>query len=136
MKATSVWACTLVCVFCCVFAFAAEVRANGNTSADDPVPQIKKSVRKAPIKPIKPIKKPAKKNRKNTRKKLAVVEEAIIAPTSLEIGISLVTEGRYEQARSWLQKSVQEERYNPYAWYWYGMVHEKMGQFQQAQFFY
>ncbi|MDR1377184.1 MAG: tetratricopeptide repeat protein [Synergistaceae bacterium] len=116
-------------VFLCVFfAFAPEVYANGNVSADEIVsqPQSKKSVRRAPIK------RPAKK----ARKKPAAVKKAPPMPTPLEIGISLVKEGRCEQARPWLQKAVMAERYNPNAWYWYGMVHEKMGQFQQAQFFY
>jgi hypothetical protein len=113
---------------CAFFTFAAEVYANGNVSADDPAsqPQIKRSVRRAPIK------RPAKK----TSKKPVIVKEVLPMPTPLEIGISLVEEGRYVQARPWLQKAVQAERYNPNAWYWYGMVHEKMGQFQQAQFFY
>lgn len=117
-----------VVFFCAFFTFAAGVYANGNVSADEPAsqPQIKRSVRRAPIR------RPAKK----TSKKPVIVKEAPPMPTPLEIGISLVEEGRYVQARPWLQKAVQAERYNPNAWYWYGMVHEKMGQFQQAQFFY
>jgi hypothetical protein len=122
-----VWS-VFVCAF---FAFIPEVRANGNVSADELVsqPQVKKSVRRAPIK------RPAK---KKPPKKPAATKKAppTPVPTPLEIGISLLEDGRYEQARPWLQKAVQGERYNPYAWYWYGMVHEKLGQFQQAQFFY
>ena len=43
---------------------------------------------------------------------------------------------RYEQARSLLQRAVQEERNNPYAWYWFGKAHDRVGKFEQAQFFY
>ncbi|MDR1979173.1 MAG: tetratricopeptide repeat protein [Synergistaceae bacterium] len=132
-KRAFVWVfAVFFCVFFCgFFTLAPEARANGNTSADDLAPQpqikqVKKSVRKAPIK------RPPKK----APKKAAVLEEAPPMPTPLEIGISLVEDGRYEQARPWLQKAVQQERHNPHAWYWYGIVHEKMGQFQQAQFFY
>jgi hypothetical protein len=127
----AVFVCVFMCAFVCdLFTFTAEVYANGNTSADDPVPQpqIKKSVRKAPIK--RSAKRPVKKRAKKT----VIVKKA--PPTSLETGIALMEKERYEQARPWLQKAVQEERRNPYAWYWYGMAHEKIGQFQQAQFFY
>ena len=123
-------------LLCAFFSFAGGVYANGNTSADAPAPapepEIKKSVRRAPIKrPAKPEKKPVKKPvvRKKTPPKPA-------QPSSLERGIALMDFERYEQARRWLQKAVQEERRNPYAWYWYGLCHERTGQFSQAQFFY
>lgn len=123
------WAVVLGVAASAFFAFAPEVRANGNVSADEkvspPHAATKKEVRKAPIK--RPVKKqPAKK---------AVVRRAP-QPTSLERGIGFMEQERYTQARPWLQKAVQEERRNPWAWYWYGMAHEKVGEFQQAQFFY
>ena len=111
-----------------------EARANGNVSADEPAPapQIKKTVRKAPIRRSKP--KP-----KKAAKRPAAVKKAppkLPEPTSLERGIALMDEGRYEQAYPWLRKAVQEERRNPNAWYWYGLYHDIVGQYQQAQFFY
>ena len=114
--------------------FVPEVRANGNVSADAPAPPpyaaTKTEVRRAPIR--RPVKK------QPVRKKAVSVRKApkAVQPTSLERGISLMEQERYTQARSWLQKAVQEERRNPYAWYWYGMAHERIGEFQQAQFFY
>ena len=114
-----------------LLAFATDVQANGNISADAPAPepQIKKSVRKAPIR------KPAVK-KTTVRKPVIRKAPPPPQPSSLGRGISLMQAERYGQARPWLQKAVQEERRNPYAWYWYGMYHEKTGQFQQAQFFY
>ena len=119
-------------------AFAMEARANGNVSADEipkasaePVrPDANRSVRKAPVR-RPPKKTPSKKNaaRKVTQPKPRRV-------SSLERGIALMNQRRYEEARSWLQKAVEEEQKNPYAWYWYGLAHDKVGQYQQAQFFY
>ena len=132
MKRKLTFAVTFALLFCALFVFAAEVSANGNTSADLPVPEepaIKKSVRRAPIK--RPPKKAAAKPVERKR-----VHPEPPQPTSLEIGILMMEQERYEHAHLWLQKAVQEERHNPYAWYWYGMVHDKVGQYQQAQFFY
>jgi tetratricopeptide (TPR) repeat protein len=127
--------CLLVLALgCALLAFGTEACANGNVSADEIVSQprsgqSKKNVRKAPIK------RPA---RRKQQKPAAPSKPtpAPVAPSSLETGISLMEAKRYGQARPWLQKAVQEERRNPYAWYWYGMAHEKIGQMEQAQFFY
>ncbi|MDR1649482.1 MAG: hypothetical protein LBR71_04410, partial [Synergistaceae bacterium] len=111
-----------------------EARANGNVSADEPAPapRIKKAVRKAPIR--KPGPKP-----KKAQQRPAAVEKAVPPkppePTSLQRGIALMDDGRYRQAYPWLRKAVQEERRNPNAWYWYGLYHDTVGQYQQAQFF-
>ena len=56
--------------------------------------------------------------------------------TSLQRGIDLMKQERYEQAKPYLLKAIQEERNNPNAWYWYGVYHEKTGGFYQAQYFY
>lgn len=106
-----------------------EARANGNISADAPVPEqsIKREVRRAPIKRPAAKRPPAKKPAPPPKPP---------QPSSLERGISLMEQERYTQARSWLQKAVQEERRNPWAWYWYGKAHECMGKLEQAQFFY
>ncbi|MDR3264557.1 MAG: tetratricopeptide repeat protein [Synergistaceae bacterium] len=119
--------------FCALFAFAAEVHANGEVSADAPVPPAeKRTVRKAPIK------RPAKKTAKSAKR--VAPQEAMVAlppqPTSLETGMALLEQERYTPARRWLQKAVQEDCFNPWAWYLYGVVHERTGEFQQAQFFY
>ncbi|GHV37826.1 hypothetical protein FACS1894187_15620 [Synergistales bacterium] len=122
--------------------FASDAFANGNVSADEkpaavlaapakPGGGVKKSVRKAPVRRPS-AKKPAKK----APAKPAAKKPAAPKITSLQRGIALMEEGRYNQAGAWLQKAVQEERRNPNAWYWYGMYHDKIGQLQQAQFFY
>jgi hypothetical protein len=114
-----------------------EARANGNVSADEPAPaQVKKTVRKAPIRRAKP--KPKKAQQKPAAKKKAPPAQVKKPPepTSLERGIALMDAGRYNQAYPWLKKAVQEERRNPNAWYWYGLYHDTVGQYQQAQFFY
>jgi tetratricopeptide (TPR) repeat protein len=124
----------LLALACLLFVFGTEAHANGNVSADEvvsPQSQVNKSVRKAPVK------KPAQKTRKKQIKPVPPRPVPVPArPSSLEVGVSLMDAKRYGQARPWLQKAVQEERRNPYAWYWYGMAHEKIGQIQQAQFFY
>ncbi|MDR2528537.1 MAG: tetratricopeptide repeat protein [Synergistaceae bacterium] len=123
-------------VFLCAFflAFVMEAEANGNVSADEaptPVrPDANRSARKAPVR------RPPK---KTTPRKSATRKTARPSPrkvSSLERGIALMEQKRYEEARSWLRKAVGEERKNPYAWYWYGLAHDKVGQFQQAQLFY
>jgi len=75
-------------------------------------------------------KKTSTKNKKTTKKNVAK------KPSSLERGIALMQAERYEEARPYLLKAVQEERNNPNAWYWYGVYHEKTGKFTQAQYFY
>jgi tetratricopeptide (TPR) repeat protein len=109
-----------------------EARANGNVSADEPAPapQVKKTVRKAPVR------RPRPKAKKAPQKPAAAKAKTPPKPTSLERGIALMDEGRYGQAYPWLRKAVQEERRNPSAWYWYGLYHDAVGQYQQAQFFY
>ena len=132
MKRKLAFAVTSALFLCALLVFASEVHANGNTSADVPVPAepaIKKSVRRATIRRA-----PKKATVKAVEKKHVHHESP--QPASLEIGILMMEQERYEQARLWLQKAVQEECRNPYAWYWYGMAHDKSGQSQQAQFFY
>lgn len=92
-------------------------------------PKIKKSVRKAPIK--KTVKKTTPKKVKKTTPKTQPVKIS-----SLERGIALMKQERYEAAKPYLIKAIQEEKNNPNAWYWYGVYHEKTGGFYQAQHFY
>ncbi len=94
-----------------------------------------------PAKPAKPQKKPAKKPAPKkpvkAQKKPASRRPAKPArPSSLQQGIALMQQERYEQAKPYLLKAIQEERNNPNAWYWYGVYHEKTGGFHQAQYFY
>lgn len=117
-------------IFTALVVFTGECRANGNVSADEPAP-IKKSVRKATIK--KPVRKAAPRKTPQKESPRPILQPQ---PGSLERGISLMEQEKYRSARPWLQKAVQEERGNPYAWYWYGLYHEKTGQFEQARFFY
>jgi len=132
MKRKLTFAVSFVIFFCSIFVFAAEVSANGKVSADvAPVkPSENRSVRRAPVRRA-PQRAPARSQ--NVQK---VEPPPPPKPNSLEMGILMMEQMRYESARAWLQKAVQEERNNPYAWYWYGMAHDKVGQFQQAQFFY
>jgi hypothetical protein len=52
------------------------------------------------------------------------------------MGILLMEQMRYTQARDLLQRAIQEESNNPYAWYWLGEAHNKTGQLNQAQAFF
>ena len=79
-----------------------------------------------------PVKKPAPK--KQIPKK--TVKKAPARPSSLQQGIALMEQDRYEQAKPYLLKAIQEDRNNPNVWYWYGVYHEKTGGFHQAQYFY
>ncbi|MBQ7217516.1 MAG: hypothetical protein IJP54_00940 [Synergistaceae bacterium] len=87
----------------------------------------------APKKKAAPKKKPAPK--KKTPKK-AAKPKAPASPSSLQQGIALLEQDRYEQAKRYLLKAIQEDRNNPNVWYWYGVYHEKTGGFHQAQYFY
>ena len=69
--------------------------------------------------------------KKNTTKKAATPKKS-----SLERGIELMQAERYEAAKPYLLKAIQENRNNPNAWYWYGVYHEKTGKFSQAQYFF
>lgn len=91
--------------------------------------------------PKKPAKKPAPKKtapkKKPAPKKAAPKRKpAVVRQSSLQKGIELMQQERYEKAKPYLLKAIQEERNNPNAWYWYGVYHEKTGGFYQAQYFY
>ena len=95
--------------------------------------QIKKSVKKASIK------KPVKKKAASKPKKQVAIKRAVLTPvrkSSLERGKELMNQHRYEEARPWLQKAVQEQRRSAEAWYLYGLYHERTGRFAEAQYFY
>jgi len=126
------FAVTFALFFCAVFAFAAEVRANGDPYVDWP-PQTEPTRRPARRAPI----------RRPPQQRAPVQEAPQIVepppppqPSALETGIRMMEQMRYNQARTWLQRAVQEERDNPYAWFWFGKAHHRIGNFQQAQIFY
>ncbi|MCL2031609.1 MAG: tetratricopeptide repeat protein [Oscillospiraceae bacterium] len=130
------FAVTFALFFCALLVFAAEARANGNIHADwpppDPVPPSRGTVRRAPVR------QPARRApaRPEEEQKVQPQPAEPPQPSSLEMGIRMMEQARYSRAKLYLQKAVQEERDNPYAWYWYGLAHDKIGKFQQAQFFY
>ena len=119
---------------------------NGNTTADAPDPAaprqsepVKRSVRKAPVRtPAKPRakKKAAAKKPAASRKKAASATRTPAWGSSLDRGIALMQQERYEAALPWLRRAIQENRRSAAAWYWYGMYHEKTGKFYEAQYFY
>ena len=91
----------------------------------------KTPAKKTTTKKKTPAKKPAPK--KSTKK---AAPKPAPKPSSLQQGIALMEQERYEQAKAYLLKAIQEDRNDPNAWYWYGVYHEKTGGFYQAQYFY
>ena len=105
------------------------------TQTEQPAPAPKTSTPKKPTK--KPAPKKAAPKKKPVPKKTAPKRKTVPARmTSLQKGIELMQQERYEKAKPYLLKAIQEERNNPNAWYWYGVYHEKTGGFYQAQYFY
>ncbi len=106
-----------------------------------PFPEPKPQTQSTPAPAKKPAaskkKAPAKKKtvKKQTPKK-ASKPKVPARPSSLEQGIELMKQERYEKAKPYLLKAIQEDRNNPNVWYWYGVYHEKTGGFYQAQYFY
>ena len=90
--------------------------------------------KKTPVKKAAPKKKTQV--RKTPVKKTQVKKTAPVKKTSLQTGIELLKQDRYEQAKPYLLKAIQENRNDPNVWYWYGVYHEKTGGFYQAQYFY
>ena len=103
-----------------------------------PQPEPPQPSAPAPQKPAPKKKTPAKKPaaRKPAPRKTVSRRPAAVRKSSLQKGIELMQQEKYEQARPYLLKAIQEERNNPNAWYWYGVYHEKTGGFYQAQYFY
>ena len=102
-----------------------------------PYPENTQTPQPAPAKKAAPKKKtPAKKTpAKKTQPKKAAPKPTA-RPSSLQQGIALMQAEKYEQAKPYLLKAIQENRNDPNAWYWYGVYHEKTGGFHQAQYFY
>ena len=110
--------------------YPAQPQTQPETQPETPAPQKPAPKKKTPAKKKAPAKKtPAP-------KKAAPKKPTPVRQTSLQKGIELMQQERYEQAKPYLLKAIQEERNNPNAWYWYGVYHEKTGGFYQAQYFY
>lgn len=120
---------------CALFVFTAGAYANGDIYADEPggVPPMGRAVQRAPIR-RPPQRTPAAQPAQPQPQ--VQPEPQPPQPCPLETGIRLMEQMRFEQARRWLQKAVQEQPDNPYAWYWFGRAHVEVGLFNQAQFFY
>ena len=113
---------------------------------DDSIPYMPYPERVEVIKTVPAPQTPAKQSN-NTKKKTTTKKSTVKKKTakkktvttkqsSLDRGIALMQEERYEAAKPYLLKAIQENRNNPNAWYWYGVYHEKTGKFSQAQYFY
>ena len=102
---------------------------------ETPQPEQRKLVpaKKTPTKKKTPAKNATAK--KNAPAKKSAPKSAPRA-SSLQQGIALMQQDKYEQAKPYLLKAIQEDRNDPNAWYWYGVYHEKTGGFYQAQYFY
>lgn len=105
-------------------------------------PQAQPQTKQAPAKKSAPKKK-ASSTKKTAPKKTAAKKTASTrkkaAParsSNLQKGIALMQQERYEQAKPYLLRAIQENRNDPNAWYWWGVYQEKMGGFHQAQYFY
>lgn len=90
----------------------------------------KRSVRKVTTK------KPAPKKKATTRKAAAPAPKPAPRPSSLQQGIELLRQEKYDAAKSYLLKAIQENRNDPNVWYWYGVYNERTGGYYQAQYFY
>ena len=94
-------------------------------------PPKKTPAKKPAPKKKTPPKKPAPKKSSRTSKRTPAVRQ-----TPLQHGIELLQQDKYEQAKPYLLKAIQQNRNDPNVWYWYGVYHEKTGGFYQAQYFY
>ena len=91
-----------------------------------PATPPKKSVRR--VKPRKPAPKPAPRRAAKPAPKPA--------PNYLQQAINLLNQGRYEAAKPYLLKAIQNNKNDPNVWYWYGKYHEYIGSFYQAQYYF
>ena len=94
-------------------------------------PPKKTPAKKPAPKKKTPPKKPAPQKSSRTSKRTPAVRQ-----TPLQQGIELLQQDKYEQAKPYLLKAIQQNRNDPNVWYWYGVYHEKTGGFYQAQYFY
>lgn len=94
-----------------------------------PAPKKKTPVKKPAPQKKTPAKKPAP-------KKTSAKRTAPARPSSLQQAISLINQARYKEAKPYLLNAINANKNDPNVWYWYGVWHEKLGCFHEAQYFY
>ena len=99
------------------------------TETSKPAPKKKAPVKKSAPKKKTPAKKPAP-------KKTSAKRTAPARPSSLQQAISLINQGRYKEAKPYLLTAINANKNDPNVWYWYGVWHEKLGCFHEAQYYY
>lgn len=99
------------------------------TETPKPVPKKKAPVKKPVPKKKTPAKKPAP-------KKTPAKRTAPARPSSLQQAISLINQGRYKEAKPYLLTAINANKNDANVWYWYGVWHEKLGCFHEAQYYY
>lgn len=76
---------------------------------------------------------PKKKTPKNTA---TPKKKTSSRPSSLQQAITLINQGRYNEAKPYLLNAINANKNDPNVWYWYGVWHEKLGCYHEAQYFY
>ena len=99
------------------------------TETPKPAPKKKAPVKKPAPKKKTPVKKPAP-------KKTSAKRTAPARPSSLQQAITLIKQARYKEAKPYLLNAINVNKNDPNVWYWYGVWHEKLGCFHEAQYFY
>ena len=97
------------------------------TQPQKPAPKKKAPVKKPAPKKKAPAKKPAPK---------AQTKKAPARSGSLQQAITLINQGRYKEAKPYLLNAINTNKNDANVWYWYGVWHEKLGCFHEAQYFY
>ncbi len=92
-----------------------------------PAPKKKTPAKKPAPKKRTPAKKPAPKK---------TTPRAPSKPNSLQQAITLINQGRYNEAKPYLLNAINTDKNDANVWYWYGVWHEKLGCFHEAQYYY
>lgn len=99
-------------------------------------PENKAPAKKAPAKKSAPKKSAPKKSTSSKKTTSTTKKKAPAKPSSLQMAIDLINQDRLEAAKPYLLKAIQQNRNDPNVWYWYGVYHEKIGAYHQAQYYY
>ena len=106
---------------------------------EQPQPQPKSLPEKKPEpKKRTPAKRPAPKKRTPAKKPAPrkTTSRAPSKPNSLQQAITLINQGRYKEAKPYLLNAINADKNDANVWYWYGVWHEKLGCFHEAQYYY
>lgn len=98
------------------------------TQPTNPAPKKKTPAKKPAPKKKTPAKKPAPKK--------TTARTNPSRPSSLQQAITLINQGKYKEAKPYLLSAINANKNDPNVWYWYGVWHEKLGCYHEAQFFY